>query len=421
MQRQSKPSPIVVVGAGIAGVSAAAELRTQGYTGDILLLSKESVPPYDRPPLSKEVLCNDALPNNLFLRSDSFYAEQHIQLRLGAEVVSIDPAKKRVALSDGASISYSKLLLAMGSRVRQLDGLALGARHVHYLRNVEDAMSLRKDMARLQGQGRLSIIGAGIIGLEVAAAATALGLDVTVIEAGPRPLARAASAVLAQFLADAHAERGIDIRCNARIDHIEFHDAGHAIFLSDGARIDADIVVVGIGVVPNSELASLAGLATGPQGIHVDEFGKTSVDDIYAAGEVALHGNTLYTAPRREETWQHAVSHGEHVAKCMLGCREAYAETTSYWTDQYDYAVQVFGTPIGESDVVRGDVASGSFMIFHLIDGAVHGVTAVNAARELRKAKPLVLTRAMLTESVLGDTSVELAKHMQHRQQHPVG
>ncbi|OBR48418.1 NAD(P)/FAD-dependent oxidoreductase [Paraburkholderia tropica] len=393
----------VIVGAGVAGVSAAEALRAEGFGGRIVMFGEERAQPYDRPPLSKAVLQDDALPANLSLRPAAFYDDARIELRLGVAVTQIDVPARRVRLADGSSLSYSTLLIATGSRARTLPALPPGNPGVHYLRTLDDARALREDFARLAGNGRLLVVGAGIIGLEVAAVASACELETTVIEAGARPLARAASPFLATFLARAHARHGVELRCGVQLGAIERSGEGYEIALSDGTQRRADLVVVGIGVVPNVELALHGGIDAGPEGIHVDAFGRTSVEGIYAAGEVAFHFNERHGAHRREETWQHAASHGAHVARCMLGRAERYAETMSYWTDQYEYSVQVFGDPLGTSEVVRGDVESGAFTIFHLNRSKICGVTAVNAARELRKCKPLVLEQAGMPDEISAD------------------
>lgn len=409
--REVEDRPIIVVGAGVAGISAIDALRENGFEGRIVLLSKESTPPYDRPPLSKEVLSSDTLPSNVWLRNDAFYAANGVELRLGVSAVSIDPCSNTVTLSDGTQLAYDKLLLTTGSRARTMPLLPAEKPHVHYLRTLDDARRLRHDMATLAEGAKAAIVGAGIIGLEVAAAASALGLQVTVIEAGDRPLARSASPSLAAFLARAHAEHGVDIRCGVQITNIGERDSSYILSLSDGSEIAANLIVVGIGVLPNAEVAVSAGLDVAPEGVSVDAQGRTSVKNIYAAGEVAFHRNEHHGAQRRDETWQHAANHGAHVARCMLGLSDAYAEISAYWTDQYGYNIQVVGDPHDTHDVIRGNIASGSFLIFHLRDSLVVGISAINAARELRRSRHLVMASASVPEMVLSDITADLTKY----------
>ncbi|VVE10009.1 NAD(P)/FAD-dependent oxidoreductase [Pandoraea terrigena] len=396
--------PIVIIGGGVAGVSAAESLRDGKYAGRIMLLSNEAARPYDRPPLSKEVLRADELPANIWLRDEDFYRGRGIELMLGVQAVSIDAEGHSVALSDGRCLDYEKLLLATGSRARVFDALPPGAPHVHYLRTLEDARALRQEMTEFDGRRHLLVIGAGIIGLEVSAVARTFGLEVTVIEPGTRPLGRSASPILSAFLAKAHAGKGVDIRCGIGLSTVEPLGEGYRVTLSDGSTLDVALVLVGIGAVPNLELARDAGIETQPEGIVVDGLGHTSAPDVYAAGEVAFHFNQRFGGHRREETWQHAADHGVHVAQCMIGaCEHAYTATMSYWTDQYDCSVQVFGNPHGTSEVIRGDCASGSFSIFHLDQSSICGVTTVNASREMRKSRPLVLRGAVIPGEVIAD------------------
>lgn len=412
MNQQHDRAPIVIVGASLAGVQAAETLRSEGYAGDLVMLSEEMVPPYDRPPLSKEVLrCSD-LPGNLPLRQQAFYEEHRIDLRLGAAATAIDTANKRVTLADGSHLIYEKLLLTTGSRVRQVERFPYGSARVHYLRTLKDALSLRQDMARLSGVGHVLIVGAGIIGLEVAAVATELELKVTVVELGERPLARAASPYLATFLTDAHIAHGVDIRCGVQIVEANLAPDGYDVFLSSGDSLHVDMVVIGVGVVPNIELAQAAGMETSAQGIHVDGQGRSSAVDVFAAGEVAFHFNAHYGTHRRDETWQHAASHGSHVGRCMLGANDIYEEPMSYWTDQYDYSVQVFGNPQGVRDVVRGDAQSGSFTVFHMDEHGICGLTAINAAREIRKCKSLVLAKAPIPDDVLQNVELDPSRYV---------
>ncbi|CAG9243261.1 3-phenylpropionate/trans-cinnamate dioxygenase ferredoxin reductase subunit/p-cumate 2,3-dioxygenase ferredoxin reductase subunit [Paraburkholderia unamae] len=400
-------APYVIVGGGIAGISAAEALRDCGFEGRVVLINEESSAPYDRPPLSKDVLRSSTLPQNIWLRNEAFYSSGGIELRNGAGVVEIDPLEKAVKLSDGSVIGYAKLLLATGSRARELAMLPMGSPRVHYLRTLNDAQAFRRDLNRLDGDGHLLVVGAGVIGLEVAAIARELGLRVTVVEAGARALARSASPLLAAFLTRAHAERGVDIRCAVSLQSAEYLGDGYDVNLSDDTEFHADVVLVAIGIVPNADLARSAGAEVVAEGIRTDGLGRTSVRDIYAAGEVAFHYNQRHQAFRREETWQHAADHGAHVARCMAGHEEQYASTMAYWTDQYEFSVQVFGNPHGTSEVIRGDSGSDTFSIFHLDQSAICGVTAVNAARELRKSKPLVLKGAVVPGHVISDPSAD--------------
>lgn len=402
---------VVIVGAGIAGVSAAQALRENGFKRQIVLLSRENTMPYDRPPLSKDALKTDTLPAPFLLRDEAFYKTNQIDLKLGVEATAIDAAAHLVTLSDGTQIAYDTLLLATGSRPRTLPLFPYGAPFIHYLRTQPDADMLRQDMQNLPQGANMVIVGAGIIGLEVAAAATAQGFSVTVIEAGQRPLARSGSPLLASFLAAEHAKHGVNIRCQTHITDVEKCESGYALTLSDGSTLLASIIVVGIGVCPEYELGNLAGLEATAGGISVDAQGKTSIKDIYAAGEVAFHHNVHYGTQRRDETWQHAASHGEHVAKAILGVPDEYSSPGSYWTDQYSFNIQVVGNPLGTSEVVRGNPNDGAFVIFHLDGAAICGITAVNATRELRKLRRFVSNASVVPPDVLADPKTDLSEY----------
>src|SRR5690606_37033100 len=267
---------------------------------------------------------------------------------------AIDADNKQVILADGSRLAYQQLLLATGSRVREFDLFPYGSPHVHYLRTLSDALQLRQDIERVTEQeGHLLVIGAGMIGLAVAAVAATKDLKGTVVEVAERPLARAASPALAAFLSEEHERHGVDIRCSVQVLAAQRTNDQYSVHLSDGTQLHADLVLGGIGGLPTTELAQTDHVVASPQGIVVDGHARSNVPDIYAAGEVAFHFNAYYDAQRREETWQHAVSHGSHVAQCMLGGTNTYAQPMSYWTDQYDYSVQVFGAPHGLQDVTR--------------------------------------------------------------------
>lgn len=381
-------SRVVIVGAGLAGVRAAFSLREAGFTGSILLLSDEEHLPYDRPPLSKAVLMKAGEESRIYLTRPEELAAAKVELRLGARCAALHPVRRMVELQGGEAIGYDRLVLATGSSVRALADLPPGTDYVHYLRTLDDALRLRGAMENAR---KVAIIGAGVIGLEAAAVLADGTRSVLVIDPADRVMARAASPLLSNFLEDRHRAAGVDLRLGTHIATIDRTADGPTFTLSDGHRFQADLVLVGIGVVPNIALAEQAGLSTAPTGIMVDSAGRTSDPFIYAAGEIAWHFNDRLGRHDRQETWAHAAAHGDHVGRMLIdGHDPAYTEQSSYWTDQYDIAVQVFGTPIGERDVVRGNRAEGSFLIFHLKDDEVIGITSVNAARALRQGKKLL-------------------------------
>jgi 3-phenylpropionate/trans-cinnamate dioxygenase ferredoxin reductase subunit len=396
--------PLVIVGAGLAGLRVAEGARAAGFSGRVLLISDEPHAPYDRPPLSKAVLLNEGHEHEIALAPGGSLKENAIELLLGQAVTAIDRVARAVTLIDGAIVHYGTLVLAMGSRVRCLASLPMGAPGVHYLRGLDDALALR---AALGSAHRVAVVGGGVIGLEIAAA-SAQGRSVTVIEALSRSMARTTAPVVSGYFERRHAEAGISFRFGVTLTDAARTDEGWTLQLSDGSEVAADIVIVGIGVIPNTELAAAAGLEVAPGGIVVDAFGRSSDPHIFAAGEVALHENTRHGRHDRQETWAHAAAHGDHVGRSLVAAGEGYAEISSYWTDQYDINLQAYGAPIGEVDVVRGDPASGKFLVFHIVGGIVAGVSAINSARDLRAAKKLVGGPAPADLSNLDNPAVAL-------------
>ncbi|MDR3513381.1 MAG: FAD-dependent oxidoreductase [Caulobacteraceae bacterium] len=380
---------VVIVGAGLAGLRAAEAVREAGFPGRVVLVGEEAHEPYDRPPLSKAVLQEEGHERGIALSPEGALAGLGVELRLGRRAVAIDRKAREVELADGERIAYDRLVLATGSRVRALDILPPGAAGVHYLRGLDDALALR---AALKTGGRLAVVGGGVIGMEVAASARALGCECVVIEAGPRLMARAAAPAVSTFLHKRHLAEGVDVRLGVTVAAAEPSASPGAwrLRLSSGETIEAQAVVVGVGVSPNIDLARDCGLEVRPEGVVVDGFGATSDPAVYAAGEVALHLNDLYGRHDRQETWAHAAAHGQHVGEALVSPTQAYRQPPSYWSDQYDINLQVTGLATGDTDVVRGDPALGRFLVFHLAGGRIEGVSAVNAVRELRTAKRLI-------------------------------
>jgi NADPH-dependent 2,4-dienoyl-CoA reductase/sulfur reductase-like enzyme len=398
---------VVIVGAGLAGLRVAEGVRGAGFRGRVVLVGEEAHLPYDRPPLSKAVLQVEGHEHSIGLSPEGAIASLDIDLRMGRRAVSIARDTRELLLADGERIAYDRLVIATGSRVRTLDVLPPGAPGVHYLRGLDDALALR---AELSMGARVALVGGGVIGLEVAASVRARGCSVAVIEAGERTMARAASQPISNFIQGRHLREGVELHMGTTVSGAEFEQAGPIrLRLSNGVDLEADVVVVGVGVAPNLDLALDSGLDVRADGIIVDGRGTTSDPTIYAAGEVAVPFNGAYGRHDRQENWAHAAAHGEHVGHALAAPAEDYHQIASYWTDQYDINLQVFGAPIGETDVVRGDPASGKFLVFHLIGGRVAGVSAVNAVREFRTAKRLIGAAQPADLDALANPAVDLA------------
>jgi len=392
---------IVIIGAGQAGVQAAATLRAEGFAGSLTLVGDEPFPPYQRPPLSKAYLAGDFARERLFLKPDSFYTETACDLRLGVPAQSIDRAAKTVRLSDSTALAYDRLLLTTGSRVRKLPIPGADLRGVYYLRGIADVDALRQEF---QPGARLAVVGGGYIGLEVAAVAAKHGLKVTVIEAERRLMARTASPQLSAFYEAEHHAHGVQFQFGAMAACFEGEAKVEAV-RTDLGRSLADFVLAGVGIVPNCELALAAGLAC-DNGIAVDEFGATSDPEIFAAGDCTSHPG--FAGERiRLESVQNAIDQAKHAALAMLGKGAPYREVPWFWSDQYDLKLQIAGLAHpGDVKIVRGNPASRKFSVFHLREGLVAAVEAVNAAPDYIAGRKLIAARARVAPERIADTNV---------------
>jgi len=371
----------------------------------VTLLGVESFPPYERPPLSKQLLAGALPVEKTYLRPPGWYDEASIDLRLQTEVIDIDRTSQRLRLSTGETIPYDSLLLTTGARPRKMPSAKADAQRVYYLRDINDALSLRD---QLKPGVRLAIIGAGFIGLEVAATARQCGCTVVVLELASQPLARAVPPDIGAFVANLHQRQGVDLRLNCAVDGIDSARQCCAIYTNDGRTIEVGIVVVGIGVSPNASLAESAGLAV-DDGIVVDEFGHTSDSSIFAAGDVTKHFNPLLGRAVRLEAWQNAQNQAIAVAKIMAGGSHAYSEVPWLWTDQYDMNLQVAGIPVYWNEIIyRGDPQSGRFTALQLMDGMLVGALTMNSARDMRFARTLIARGKPVERDRLADVNINL-------------
>ncbi|MBL8663338.1 MAG: FAD-dependent oxidoreductase [Candidatus Odyssella sp.] len=396
---------IVIVGAGQAGGRAAQALRAAGFAGRVVLIGQEKYPPYERPPLSKELVVTDAGLEKARLHDPAWYEQNKIELRLGAPAEAIDRAGKRVK-AGGEWLAYDKLLLATGARVRKLPIPGADLPGVFYLREFDDTLAIR---ARLAPGTRAVVIGGGFIGLETAASAVKRGATVTVLEAADRLMGRAVAPEIGAWFADLHRKKGVDVRLGARIKAIEGAGKAERVAL-EGEAIPADIVVIGIGIVPNVEIAAVAGLEVG-NGIVVDEFGRTSDPAIWAAGDCALQPNAFLGKQVRLESYQNAQDQGMAVARNMIGEPKAYEDSLWVWSDQHDVNLQMTGAPEGYDSLVwRGDRASGAFMAFYMKAGRIVAVNTVNMGREMKPAQRLLQSKKIFDPAQLADPNVRLLK-----------
>lgn len=391
----------VIIGAGQAAAQAVATLASEGFNGSLIVIGDEPYPPYQRPPLSKAYMAGDFVRERLFLKPEAFYEESHCELRLGVSAASIDRPAKLVVLSDGQALGYDRLLLATGARVRILPCPGADLPGVHYLRGIDDSDALRQ---HLIAGNRMVVVGGGYIGLEVAAVARKYDVRVTVTEAMDRLMVRSASPQISEFYRDLHASHGVDVRLNAAAEACVGTSRVESVATSTGG-IAADLVVAGIGVVPNCELAIAAGIACA-NGITVDEFGTTSDPDVFAAGDCTNH-LSFHGARVRLESVQNAIDQAKHAALAMLGKLVPYREVPWFWSDQYDIKLQIAGlVQPGDVAVVRGKPSSHKFSVFHLRDGIVAAVEAVNAAPDYIVGRRLIAARARVVPERIADTGV---------------
>jgi 3-phenylpropionate/trans-cinnamate dioxygenase ferredoxin reductase component len=368
----------LIVGGGLAGANAAQTLREQEFHGAVVLIGEESARPYERPPLSKGYLQGGVQRDQIYVHPPGWYAEHDIELRLGTPAVALDPAAHQVALADGSRLDYTKLLLATGCEPRRLSLPGAEQDRVHYLRRLADSDRIR---TTLRSAERVVLIGAGWIGLEVAAAARAAGVAVTVLESAQLPLLRVLGPEAAQVFSDLHRDHGVDLRCGAQPTEITgAGGAADGVLLGDGSHLAADAVIVGIGVTPNTGLARAGGLEV-EDGVRVDARLQSSQPDIYAAGDLANAWHPVLGRHLRIEHWANALHQGQTAAKAMLGQDVIYDRLPYFYTDQYDLGMEYTGhVESGGYDrvVFRGEPASREFIAFWLDDDRVLAGMNVN-------------------------------------------
>lgn len=386
----------VIVGAGIAGVSAAAALRSAGYDGTIDLIGQEPELPYRRPPVSKEIVRGDKSADEIRIKKAEWYEQQGIGLRLGASVVGLDVDARAVRLSEGDPLLYDHLLLATGGRARS----PWQAAGVRTLRGLADVPRLKDELAAKKS---VVIVGAGLIGSEIAASARGMGCDVTLLETASLPLPRLLPPELGQMYVDLHRAEGTDLHTGVMVSSIEDHDGQTVVRAVDGRTWTAPVVVVAVGMDPHVELAEVAGIVIASPadggGIVVDDRGRTSAPGVFAAGDVANQPNGVLGGRHRVEHWQGAQNHGTAVGKVMAGGDDAFVEVPWCWSDQYGANLQVAGWPEGSHDmVVHGSIADRDFIAYLLDDGVVRGAVSIGRPRDVRSARAWIGDHARLDE-----------------------
>ena len=399
------PRRIVIAGAGHAAGQLVTTLRQKGFDGSIVAVGDEAYPPYQRPPLSKKFLAGELELERIYFKPAEFYESNNIELQLGVRATAIDREAQTVSCSNGAVLGYDDLVLATGTRVRRLPLPGAELAGVHYLRSIDDVLGIRADMEQHK---RMVIIGAGYIGLEVAAVAVTRGLDVTVIEMEDRVLSRVVSPALSRFYQQEHEKHGVKFELGASASHFAGDGRVTSVVLADGRTIPADLVIVGVGVVPNSELAESADLAV-DNGIVVDDHCRTSDPHVYAIGDCTMHPNSLLGRSLRLESVHNALEQAKTAAANLLGEETAYSQVPWFWSDQYDLKLQIAGLSQGYDEAVtRGDPNSRSFACLYLRGGRLIAIDAVNSPRDFMQAKPLIAAGVSPNIEALKDTAVAL-------------
>ncbi len=395
----------VVVGGGHAGGRAAEAMRMAGFDGAITVIGQEPHVPYERPPLSKDLLAGDDGPEGCFLNGAEYYSDNNIDLRLGCTARAIDTGARHVTLEGGGTVPFHKLLLATGGRVRKLQVPGDDLEGVYYLRGIDDSQAIREE---LKPNRSIAVIGGGFIGLEVAASARDRGCRVTVIELQDVLLGRVVDPEVGQLFAELHRAHGVEVLTGLGVERLEGDGRVSQVVCAGGKTVAADAVVVGIGIIPNAELAADAGIAT-DNGITVDQYGETSVPGIYAAGDVANHPNPILGYRVRLETWQNAQNQSIAVARNMCGEHTPFAEVPWFWSDQYDVNLQIAGAPLAwDRLVTRGERASGKFMIFYMAGDKVVAANAINLGRDMRFAKKLIEQGRAVSDAELMNEDMKL-------------
>ena len=395
----------IIIGASHAAAQLSQSLRQEGWEGSITVIGDESHLPYQRPPLSKAFLLGEKDTNSLLIRPAALYEKNNIEFMLNTRVIGIDRSRQVVTLDNGKELNYDRLAICTGSRAREipLPGITLSG--VHYLRSINDVEGIKQDV--VEGK-KAVIVGGGYIGLETAAVLNKLGMDVTVLEMMDRVLQRVTAVEVSEFFTRVHEEEGVHIKTSIAVESIEGTDKAEMVVCSDGSRFDADLVIIGAGIVPNVELAVEADLSV-DNGILVDEYGATSDPAIFAAGDCTNHPNSLMGKRIRLESVPNAVDQAKAVAAAICGKQKPYAAHPWFWSDQYDVKLQIAGLNQGyDQVVVRGDQTTGrDFVAWYLKDGQLLAADCINRPKEFMITKRLLLNGAVIDPALLADESLE--------------
>jgi 3-phenylpropionate/trans-cinnamate dioxygenase ferredoxin reductase subunit len=400
-----KKQTFIIVGASLAGAKAAEELRERGFDGRLVLIGAESERPYERPPLTKDYLRGEADRGSTFVHDEGFYADHEISLLTDTTVTAVDPVAATVTLPDGGELGYDRLLLATGAEPRRLSVTGAELDGIHYLRTLADCDLLRD---RLNGGGHVAVVGAGWIGSEFAASARQTGHEVTMIDPTAVPNERIFGAEVGAFYRDLHARHGVDLVLGEGVESFEGDGALRRVRTSGGRKIECDLAVVGVGVVPRTDLSRDAGLAL-ENGVLVDEGLQTTAPGIFAAGDVASAWHPFYGAQIRVEHWSNALTQGPAAARAMLGETVRYDHIPYFFSDQYEVGMEYSGyAPRWDEVVFRGERSSGEFIAFWLREGRVAAGMNVNVWDVNEQIRALIGSRQVVDVARLTDPDTPL-------------
>lgn len=398
-------STCLIIGASHAGACVATAVRKEGWEGRIIVVGDETILPYHRPPLSKALLLGEKTADQIEIFKSAVYEKANIEFKLGVSAESIDRTAKTVQLNNGETLSYDKLALCTGARVRKLDIPGANLKGVYYLRTLADAHAIQADV---KPGARAVIVGGGYIGLETAASLRKQGMEVTVLEMMHRILERVTAPEMSAYYNDLHARNGVSILVNAQVKELRGNERVQQVVCSDERALDADMVIIGIGVIPNTELAAAAGLAV-DNGVVVDDCAHTADPDIVAVGDCTNHPNDLLGFRLRLESVPNAMEQAKAAAASICGQKKPYHALPWFWSDQYNAKLQIAGLNRGyDRVVIRGNPASDQFVGWYLKGDQILAADCVNSPKEFMAAKKIIAQKLALKESDLADSSVDL-------------
>ena len=395
---------IIIIGGGQAGCQTATSLRALGFLGEISIYCSENYLPYQRPPLSKKFLLGELDKERLFFKPEKFYRDNNINFFLNSYVAKIEKENKKIFLNNNEEDSYDKLVIATGTKPREIDVDKDSAKNIFYLRSIDDVLEIK---GKVQSSKKVAIIGGGYIGLEVAAILKKLGLSVTIIEMAGRILERVTSQIISDFYTKVHNEEGVKILTNTSVESITKKSKDMEILTNNGS-INADFIVVGIGVIPCDELASESGLKV-QNGILVNEFCETSEKDIYSAGDCTVHPNSYYNKDIRLESVHNAIEQGKTVASSIMNKKTPYNQIPWFWSDQYDLKLQIAGLCIDYDDIiVRGNSDNRSFAVFYMKDNYMIASDCINCPGEHMMSRRIISDKIIVDKDRLSDVLIPI-------------